>query len=494
MARRKTTESVEKASGIDQPERFRLGDIGFSGIRMFDGVSQEEIRRELNHPHSVKTYRQMSEHPSVSAPLSLYNSMVSKAKFRVLAPKDATEDEKNKAKLVQQMLDDMDRPLSEVVIDIMTMTTHGFSVIEKVYRRRYKSNGSMYDDGIIGIKKLAFRSQESIEKFIFDDDGNEVIGVKQNISGLQDPYNRFVSRKELEVVLPKSKFMLFNIGRNRVNPFGTSPLRDVYLPWRYLTAIEELEAAGTAKDLQGLPVMSIPAQYMSPDASPDQKAVYEQFKNIIRNIQMNSQSGIILPSAVDPDTRTNLFKLELLSTEGKKNYDTSKIKEYYRNLIFIGLSADILLMGNTSTGSFALGNIKNSLTANTVEQYLKKIVQVINEDLIRQIYELNSWDVTRRCEVDFEAFEDIDLEGYSKAIQRIAAVGYLPRNLDVINSVMTSLGLDSLPEETTQEELEAMLPDKTTRSGDGMQEGLPSGTGQAVASDDTSANNLENAG
>lgn len=229
---------------------------------------------------------------------------------------------------------------------------------------------------------------------------------------------------------------------------------------------------------------------MAPDASPEQKAVYEQFKNIIRNIQMNSQSGIILPSAVDPDTRTSLFKLELLSTEGgKKNYDTSKIKEYYRNLIFIGLNADILLMGNTSTGSFALGNIKNTLTANAVEQYLRVIIRVFNEDLIKQIYELNSWDITRRCKMDFEAFEDVDLEGFSKAIQRFGSIGFLPKTSDVVNSLLSTLGLDSLPEDVNLEEI---LSDNTSRASEGMATPFE-GTRTSMGTGNDNDNNLDNA-
>jgi hypothetical protein len=214
--------------------------------------------------------------------------------------------------------------------------------------------------------------------------------------------------------------MLFNIGRNRSNPYGTSPLRDVYLPWKYLQAIEELEATGVSKDLQGIPLLRLPAQYMSADASPDQKIVYENFKNIVRNLQQGSQAGVILPSAVDPETRKELFDLQLLSSEGKKSFDTAAIKDYYRTMIFIGLSADILLMGNTQTGSFALGSLKNSITGNAIENYLRRIVQVLNDDLIRQIYELNSWDVTRRCKVDYEGFEETDLDDFSRAVQRPA--------------------------------------------------------------------------
>ncbi len=485
MATRKPTMKAE-----DKPARFRLDSVGYTGLNFFDGVSTEELIRELNHPRSVKTYREMSYHPAINTPLSLYSSMVSKARYRILPVKDATDEEKKQAEIVESMIHDMDRSLEEVVQDIMTMTTYGFSVIEKVYKYRRKSNGSAYDDGVIGIKKLAYRSQESIEKFVFDNTGNEVLGVKQNLTMIHDPYNRFANRNELEVVLPRSKVMLFNVGRNRSNPFGTSPLRDVYLPWKYLTSIEELEATGVAKDLQGLPVMYIPPQYMTADASPEQKAIYEQFKNIARNLQQNSQSGVILPSSVDPDTRAPLFKLELLSTEGgKKNYDTTKVKDYYRTMIFIGMNADILLMGNTDTGSFALGSLKSSLTGAFVESMLHRIVQVFNEDLIKQIYELNGWDVSRRCVLDYEGFEDINLEEFSKAVQRIGAVGYLPKNHNVVNKILSTMNIDEIDEE---ENLDSLLPDNSSKSGEGMKEGMNSGTGGATgASGDGSTSNSD---
>lgn len=483
-----TRKNIQKASNLDKPEKFQLSEVGYSGNRMFDGVTQEETIRDLNFPNSLTTFREMSYHPAVNTPLSLYNSMISKAKFRIIPPKDASKKEKKQAEILETMFDDMETPMEDVVVDIMTMAIYGFSVIEKVYRRREKSKGSAYDDGLIGIKKLALRNQESIDKFIFDKTGNDVIGVKQDISRLNDPYKRFANRLEMQVILPKSKFMLFNVGRNRTNPYGTSPLRDVYLPWKYLTTVEELEASGVAKDLQGTPILYIPAQYMSEDASTEQKAIYEQFKRIIRNIQQNSQSGVILPSATDPDTRQPLFKLELLSTEGgKKNYNTTEVKDYYRTMIFIGMNADILLMGNTQTGSFALGSIKTSLTGAFVESMLKNIVRIFNDDLIRQVYELNGWDISRRCMLDYEGFEDVDLESFSKAVQRIGAVGYLPKNIEVINKILTSMNIDTLDEEANLDEL---LPQDQSKAGQGMESGLNSGTGNADGSsgNDTTSN------
>lgn len=497
MVTRKTkTEKIEKAitTNIDQPERFKLGSIGYSGLRVFDGVVESEMVSELRFPESNKTYKKMLLHPAVNASVQLHKDMVGKATFRFLAPKDATPEEERRTKIVEEMFGDMDGSLDDLISDAMTMLDYGFAPIEKIFRRRTKDAGSLYDDGLIGIKRLGLRHQESISKFVFDETAENVVGVKQDITRIYDPYNRFSGIKDKSPVIPKSKIMLFTAGSAKTNPYGTSPLRNVYLPWKYLQAIEELEASGVAKDLQGLPVLSIPAEYMSPDASPEQKAFYAWCQNIVRNIQMNSQSGMVLPLIYDPDTRQPLFKIELLSTEGKKNYDTTKIKEYYRAMIFIGLASDILLAGNTQTGSFALGAIKNSLTGTAVENYLKHIVEVINRDLIRQVYELNGWDASRTCKIDYEGFEDYDLDTFSKMIQRAAATGMLPKTLDVVNSVLRSINVNELPSDTTQEELDKMLTPLTSKSGQGMQEGLNSGTGSATGdSGNASDMNADNA-
>jgi hypothetical protein len=481
---------VEKSySGLDKPEAFTLGEMGVSGMRMFGGIPAEEIKSELNFPTNLKTYKQMLLHPACNAAIGLYKSMLTKATFRVLPCKNPTAKEKKQALIIEQMLGDMEIPLEDVIASSLTSLDYGFAPLEKVLRRRTKEEGSMYNDGLIGIKKLALRHQQSITNFVFDDEGNDVIGMKQNLAYVNDPFGRYTKHPTGVVVLPREKFLLFTVGQNKTNPYGTSPLRNVYLPWKYLQAIEELEASGVAKDLQGVPLLTLPAQYMSSEASPEQKAALLNFQNILRNLQQNSQAGVMLPSDVDPDTKQKLFDLELMSTVGQKSFDTTKIKAYYREMIFIGLAADLLLLGNTSTGSFALAAIKNSLTGTQVEAYLKSIIQVFNNDLIKHLYELNGWDVSRQCTFDYEGFEDTDMESYSKFVQRVGAVGFLPRSLDVINDILGKLGLDSLPEGT---DLDVILPEKTSRSGDGMKT-AGEGTANDVSGKDTSSLNTENA-
>lgn len=486
----RTTRSIKKSSStLDTPEPFKFGEMGINGQRIFQGIPDIELKKELNFPTNLKTYKQMMLHPAINASISLYKSMLTKATFRVQPIKNPTAKEKKQALLIEQMLGDMEIPLEDVVASSLTSLDFGFAPVEKVFRLRTKENGSMYDDGLIGIKKLALRNQESIDSFVFDAEGNDVVGLKQNLANLNDPFGRYSGRTSTVVTLPRDKFMNFTVGHDKTNPYGVSPLRNVYLPWKYLQAIEELEASGIAKDLQGVPLLTLPASYMSSDASTEQKIALEGFKNILRNLQQNSQAGVLLPSDVDPETKSPLFKLELLSTIGKKSFDTKEAKEYYRSMVFIGMSADILLMGNTTTGSFALGAIKGSMTATAVEGYLKAILRVFNEDLIKHLYELNNWDVTRRCTLDSEGFAEIDLDSYSKAINRIGATGYLPRTLDVINDVMSKMGLDALVDGTN---LDDVLPDKTTKSGDGYKT-TGAGTSKETSGSSGSDTNSQNA-
>ena len=496
--RRKTStlpqEDIQKAANpLDTPERFRLGELGYQGLSIFNGVSNSEIKKELNWPYSIDTYKQMSYHSSINSALTMYENIISKVDWKVIPPEKATEQEKEQSKRIHEMMHDMQHSFPEFIKDVLTMNIYGFCVAEKVYRRRYQSNGSKYNDGLVGWKKLSTRAQETIEKFIFSDDGNEILGVKQNLSAVYDQYSRYGNRKSKEVTLPISKVMLFRAGRHRGDPFGKSMLRDAYLAWRYLTALEEIEAVGVTKDMNGIPVLTIPAQYMSADAPPEQQALYQNFKNIIRNLQVNSQSGIILPSAVDPETRNKLFTIELLSTDGKKNFDTSKVKEYYKNLILISLGSDILTMGQGSTGSFALASVKNSLTGSYAEAMLKTIVDVINNDLIRQTYELNGWDASRACTIDYDGLESESLEDYSKAIQRYLSTSGLEKDRAVMNAIRMSIGVDPKPEDEPVDE--SLLSPMTSRSGDSLEVGRTGdGTRTSVNGSDSSSNNLENSG
>jgi hypothetical protein len=477
---------------MDVPERFKMGESGYLGLNLFNGVTQDELKRELNFPRSLKTFKEMTYHSTINSAVTLYHNLISKVDWSFKPPIGATDEEKRQCKIIEEMMHDMDQPWEEFVSDVLSAYVYGFCINEKVYRRRLRSSGSKFDDGLIGWKKLPIRNQETIEKFIFSEDGNEIKGVKQNANLVSDVYNRYTDRLSKDIVMPRSKFLLFRVGKHKGDPFGKSPLRDAYAAWRYLTIIEEIEANGAAKDLVGLPVLKIPPQYLSADATPEQKAIYTYYQNAMRNLQLNQQSSLILPNAYDPDTREPLFSLELLSLEGKKGMDTSKIKEYYKNLILTSLFADILVMGQSATGSFALGQIKNTLSGTAAESTLRSIVAVLDNDLARQTYELNGWDVSRMGHFDYDNLESEDLETFSKAVMRFASTSSVEADRDFLNRVRVSMGIDPLPADL--EPQKDYMPNFKSASGQGSAAGGMNGTSNQPSGTDTSSANGENVG
>jgi len=86
----------------------------------------------------------MSYHTSINACLTLYENLISKVDWRVVPPINATPEELERTKFINECLNDMDQPFKHFIKDALSSNIYGFAVIEKVYRRRYPSNGSMY--------------------------------------------------------------------------------------------------------------------------------------------------------------------------------------------------------------------------------------------------------------------------------------------------------------------------------------------------------------
>jgi len=486
---KKEKEVIEKGVYPEIP-KFQLSETGYTGLKIAAGLPIDELKRELQYPQSMITYKQMSYHSTIAAALALYELMISKVHWKVLPPENPTPEDLKRTEFIKECMHDMDHSWMSFIQEAGSCKTFGFSVHEKVFRKRLKSKGSKYDDGLIGWKKLPIRAQDTIYRWYYSEDGRDLIACKQLVYAAYKSID-VMQKIKPEVIIPRSKFLLFRTGKHKDNPFGRSCLRDCFYAWKFLTMIEETEASGILRDLQGLPVLFLPPQYMTEDATPEQKAIYQQYQNIMRNIQQNQQAGLILPQAFDPETKQPLFKFDLMGVQGGKSYDTTKIKEYYKNSILTTLFADLLIMGQGSTGSYALGSIKSNLMAVAIETLLREISDVLNNDLIRHTFELNGWPIDRLPQLMYEDFENDDLEAFSKAVQRYASTSVLEIDRPILNKIRESLGVEGYAED--QEPQYDLMPNYSSRSGDGMAT-VGEGTSNSVSGKDTSSNNLENVG
>lgn len=473
--------------------RLRLGELGGIGLKKAGGTIIEESRRELRFPEANRTFRTMAQDATISAALFLFEMMISRVEWTPDLGVDPDEGMRKRAAFLQECMEDMEHTWRSFIQETTSSLTYGYSVHEKVFRRRYWNTGSKYNDGKIGIKKLPIRSQDTITKWLYSNDGRELVGVQQSLSNISDGGSRYANLANLTnnglIDIPRKKFLLFRVDAKRDNPEGNSPLRGCYNAWKYRTLIEEQEAVGVTRDMNGMPTLYLPPRYMSEDATQGEKNIYEYYKNVIRNIQNNEQSGLILPQAFDPESKQPLFKFELTSTIGTKMYDTDAIIKRWDNKILMVLFADMLKMGQDQVGSYSLAGAKTNIMAMAIEARLQEIADVINNDLIPQLFALNGErpDV-KLPKLQYGDLDEVDLDEFSKAIQRIGSVGGLERDREVMNKIRKALKITPRTDDDPVREDEIM----GGQSQAGLA-GVGNGASKNVAGKDNSASNSSNA-
>lgn len=449
------TEEIEKAS----IPRLRLGEMGVVGLKQHGGRIQEEARRELRFPEANRTFQLMAQDATIASALSLFEMMVSRVEWIVDTGIDPSPEMKAHAKFLEEAMHDMEHSWRSFIQEVTSAFTYGYCINEKVYRRRTWDNGSQYNDNKVGFRKLPVRSQATVNKWLYSEDGRELTGVQQSLACITDGTDRYAKLLNATgtVDIPRKKFLHFRVDVKRDNPEGNSPLRAAYHAWKYRTLIEEQEAVGVTRDMNGMPTLYLPPRYMSADATDAEKAIYEYYKNVIRNIQMNEQSGLILPQAFDPDSRQPLFKFELTSTMGGKMYDTDAIIKRWDNKILMVLFADMLKMGQDQVGSYSLAGAKTNIMAMAIEARLQEIQDVLNNDLVKQLFAMNGVapDV-KLPKLVYGDLDEVDLDEFSKAIQRIGSVGGLERDRPVMNKIRDALKIVRRPDDAPVKEDEIM--------------------------------------
>ncbi len=488
MADTLTSSPLEK--GDNAPLRLRMGEVGQTGLVVLGGqVGLEQDRWELQWPYCVNTYTKMRNNSVIAPALHLVEMMISRVKWDVKVPRKSSPEFKKKAKYLKEVMSDMDHSWFSFIRESTSFNTYGFGIHEIVLRQRRKRYGSKYDDGLVGVSKLASRAQETIYKWNYDSFNRDLLSIEQkvykNVSSLD--YGNSTQAVPY-VTIPRYKFLLFRNAIRKDSPLGSSPLAAAWEAWKYMTAIQEFEAISIATDARGLKVLYIPPQYMAEDASDEDKEVFNYYKEIMNNMHKSEQSGIILPQIVDPDSREQYFKLELLGVQGQRTVDPNIVIERYMKDILTCLFADSLQLGQKSGGSYSLADSKSSTVAMYIESKLLEIKDQLNHHLVRLLWEANGWDLTEMPEIVFEDLDQRDLDIFSKFIQRVGAVGYLPKTVEVVNEVLEMMGLDPYPEDTDIKEFN--LPEDVSKSGEGMKTGAGNGTGKSVSKDDNAAGNV----
>lgn len=351
-----------------------FGEIGRIGQNRWGGRMHEEFHRDLKGLKGIEAYREMGDNDDmVGALLFSIEMLIRQAKWSV-APGGDTGADRLCAKHVETCLHDMQETFSDTLSEILSFLQFGWAYLEIVYKRRGGNSSdpalkSKYDDKLIGWRKLPIRAQETLSRWEYDEHDN----LKGMVQMLAPEYR--------EVLIPIEKAIHFRTKSRKGNPEGRSILRNAYRSWYFKRRIQEIEGIGVERDLAGLPVLTAPKDVPIWDANdPEMAELFHHANGVVSSIRRDGAEGIVMPADWD---------LKLLSTGGKRQFDTGAIIERYDTRIAMCALADFILLGHQQVGSFALSSDKTRLFSMALGAYLDLICEAFNDQAIPRLVEVN---------------------------------------------------------------------------------------------------------
>lgn len=362
-----------------------FAEVGAMGLKRAAGYIDEEFLPQLRGRKAVQVFKEMSQNdPIVGAMLHTIVMLIRNIEWTV-KPGGKNAQDATIAKLIETAMEDMEETWDEFLTECLTMLVFGWSWHEIVYKRRggpYQDNPklwSKHSDGLVGWRKMPIRAQETLVRWVFDDSGNTIAMLQ-----MAPPTYK-------QVLVPRDRSLLFRYRLHKGNPEGISMLRNAYRPWYMKKRIEEFEAVGLERDLAGLPIVKVPAQFLKAAPGTQMRKSVDEFKKLIKSVRRNEQEGIVFPIAYDQDTKQPLYSIELLGGGGARAFNTDSIIQRYEQRILMTVLADFIMVGHQSVGTYSLHTDKTGIFRNSLNAIAQNIADTLNRHAIPRLIRVNGW-------------------------------------------------------------------------------------------------------
>lgn len=430
-------------------------DVGSYGLRQYGGWVREEFLRQLQGREAARVYREMLDNsPTVGSIIFAITQSMRKIEWRV-NPANDTPAAQEAADFAESLRGDMSHTWEDFIAEALSMLGYGYSPHEIVYKRRLGrkpkdgSATSRHDDGKIGIRRLPIRSQDTVIKWFFDENG-QVTGLTQQ------PW------KGPMIDLPMEKILLFRPGSHKNSPEGRSVLRSAYRPYHFLTRLEEQEAVMLER-LSGLPVMSVPGALLEmAKTDPSAAAQLAAYQRLVRNVRVDDQMGIVIPSDPFPNgtggmSNVRQYEFTLVTPQARAtgvNADNS-IQRYKLDILKTVL-ADFIDLGHQARGTQNLAISKVDMFFQAIEGWLNSMAAVLNRYLLPRVWALNGMDDDLMPEYAPDLAQRLDLDLVSNFILRLSQAGMpLFPDHDLEDWVRDAAGMPQIDESADRSDAEA---------------------------------------
>lgn len=386
------------------------GEKGTSGTYISYGtISGEEYNPDLMGRRKFAKYNEMRlGNSSISTSLEAIKLPIISAKYTVTPASDDEADVKIAEQLEYNLFTHLN--WKQTIRECLTYLDFGFSVSEEVYEA-----GEIDGQTLIMLDKLAFRKQQSVEKWETDD---KKPGITQ----------RTVDNKTASI--PMDKLLLLSHKREGDNYEGHSILRTAYASWFYVTTYYKIDAVGYER--QALGVVDVEYPKGADDAS------IKKLEEAARNIRANGQAYISHPEG---------YSVEFKDMKASTLKDVTPAIDHHIREIAKNVLAQFLEIGSSgSSGAYSASQTQYELFIMAVQAIADAVVENINRQVVKTWVDMN-YNITSYPRLEVTDIGDDNLEALVKSIKLLVEAKIITPTDEDEAYFRDKLELPDLPEE-----------------------------------------------
>lgn len=350
-------------SQSNQPQRIQIHttEVGSSGVAVYSGYYSEEYLNNLRGRPAADIWDHMRRSdPKIRMVLKAVKTPILGAQWSVRPGGQEDQFQKHRDLIEKILFHDLPQSWTQQVSEILTYLDFGVAPFEVIH-------GVKMADKVFGnyttLKKLAWRSPRTVERYNLDSATGEMISLTQYAYG---DLGRLVD-------IPGQFLVLFTHEKEGDNYEGVSALRTCYGPWKRKNMYQKLMAIGIEKYAVPTPKMKVPA-------GKDGTKEYDNAKLVLEKFVSHQQQFILYPEGWDVDFAS------------PSNFDASKIQDAIvreNSEIASAFLVSFLELGQQQSGSWALSTDLSDFALLSISHVADYICEVINAKVIKQLVDMN---------------------------------------------------------------------------------------------------------
>jgi len=431
--------ALAEMTGKKEPKQeYNSTPLGAPGTRIYSGVMAEEYHRDLNSvTKAYDVYNRMRyADGACHALLQAVMLPILGAKYDVEAVSEDATHQEQAALVRHNYFSGMSNSWEEHLAEAFTFLPFGYSLFEKLWHEKGvdwaipagdESKKVALKKGFKMYKKFAFRSQRTLEKWLFNEDGS-FNGFKQKA---KDP-----NGKDCNPDLVAPNILVFTNHKEGDNFQGVSMFRPAYKHWKASDEVREIDIIGIEKNALGQPYIQEihiegKAGMVKPADRTDALAKLEA-------LQAHEEMAHYIPKT-----------MELKELEGKMNTDAIQNSlRHHTTMMAMSILADFMLLGVVADrGAQSLGDTKIDFFYKSLTSKIDTFLRVHNQYAIPALIDAN-YTVTDGLypRLVCMGLTQEDMKAWADTLGVIATTSFLPPYIELTKHIAKKLDLPEPPE------------------------------------------------